>query len=297
MKYLDCFLDHLKLNHKSKRTIYQYNYILKIAKSYFKIKNLEDDKLITENHIIEYVKYLKENKTPDWIYLRLILYLKMYFNFLENSKIIFINPTESIETPKEIKRRIKPLPKEQVFECLQKIKTDTDYGVRSKAIIELLYSTGIRPFELLNIKINHIDFKKKEIFIEKGKMNKDRVVPVGDTALKWIQEYLVKVRPKYLKDKTINYLFITQRGVCKRLSDRGLHDVIKYTFKKYGIKSFKPYALRASCSTHCLLNGMDIMYIKKLLGHEEVTTTQGYLQINTLDLQNILNTKHPRNKY
>ena len=64
-----------------------------------------------------------------------------------------------------------------------------------------------------------------------------------------------------------------------------------------GIKSFKPYALRASCSTHCLLNGMDIMYIKKLLGDEEISTTKGYLQIDTLDLQNILNTKHPRNKY
>ena len=69
-------------------------------------------------------------------------------------------------------------------------------------------------------------------------MNKDRVVPVGDTALKWIQGYLVKVRPKYLKDKTVNYPFITQCGVCKRLSDRGLHDVIKYTFKKYGDKKF-----------------------------------------------------------
>ena len=96
-----------------------------------------------------------------------------------------------------------------ILDNLNKIKTDTDYGIRSKAIFELLYSTGISPFELLNIKINHIDFKKKELFIEKGKMNKDRVVPIGETALYWIEKYIVKVRPKNLKDKSVNYLFIT----------------------------------------------------------------------------------------
>src|SRR4030042_6526193 len=109
MKYLSLFLEHLKLNHRAKNTIYQYNNILQYAKTYFIQKNLNDDKLISENHIIEYVKLLKENNTPNWLYFRLICYLKKYFQFLVDSKIIFINPAINIDNVKEIKKRIKPL--------------------------------------------------------------------------------------------------------------------------------------------------------------------------------------------
>jgi len=297
MKYLDQFLEYLKSNHRSKSTVKGYYYILKYAVSYFKEKNLTDDKLINENHIIEYLKHLKENKTKDWIYLRLILYLRIYFQFLVDSKIIFLNPAINIDNVKEIKKHIKPLPKEQVLETLKKIKTDTDYGIRSKAIIELLYSTGIRPFELLKIKLNHIDFKKKELFIEKGKMNKDRVVPIGETAIYWIEKYIKEVRPKNLKDKSVNYLFITLIGACNKISYSGFRDIIKYSSKRFNFKRFKPYSLRSSCATHCLLNGMDILHIQKLLGHNSIVTTKGYLHIETLNLQDILDTNHPRNKY
>ena len=297
MKYLDSFLDHLKLNYRSKLTLKRYNYLLKKLKIYFNEKNIEDEKLITENHIIEYIKYLKENNTKNWFLSRMIQCLKRYFSFLVDSKIIFIDPTFSIEYMKEDRKRIKPVAKDELLASLENIKTDNDFGIRSKAIFELMYSTGIRPFELRNIKLNHIDFKKKELFIEKGKMNKDRVVPIGDTASYWLEKYIKEVRPKNLKDKSVNYLFITLIGKCKKLSDHGLSDAIKFTFKKYNIKRFKPYALRSSCATHLLLNGMDILHIQKLLGHESILTTKGYLDIKTLNLKDILNTKHPRNKY
>ncbi len=297
MKYLDLFLDHLRLNHKAESTINGYRSILKKVKEYFNEKKLQDDKLVNENDIIECLKHFKAIKHLEWMYPKLIIALRIYFQFLVDSNIIFLNPAINIENEREIKNHIKPLDKEQVFDSLNKIRTDNDYGIRSKAILELLYSTGIRPFELANIKLNHIDFNKKELFIEKGKMSKDRVVPIGDTALNWIEKYIKEVRPKNLKDKTVNYLFITLIGKCKKLSSHGLYDAIKYTFSKFKIKRFKPYALRSSCATHCLINGMDILHIQKMLGHSSILTTKGYLHVDTLNLQDILKINHPRNKY
>ena len=285
------------MNQTSPLTIKNYIYVFKKTKDIFQEMKLEDERTINESHIIKLLSCLKKQKTANWFYVKLINYLKVYFRYLEKNNIIFINPMENIQAPKEVKRKSKALNKEELLNDLSKIKTQTDMDIRGKAILELLYSTAIRPFELRNIKVNDLNFYRKELFIEKGKNKKDRVVPVGKTALFWIEKYLSHVRPKHLKDKYYPYLFITLKGTSKMLSRRGLHDAIKYIFDKNKIQRFKPYALRTSCATHCLLNGMDILHIQKLLGHSAITTTKAYLQVDTLDLKNVLSKSHPRNKF
>ena len=297
MKYLDIFFEHLRLNHYAINTVKSYRYVFRKVTKYFTELGIDDEKEITESHVIEMFKHFKKSHMSDWLLNHTSTCLSKYFNFLYKSKIIFVDPTSNVERPKKVRNKSKPIRKDELLPLLEKIKTDDDYGIRSKMIYEILYSTGIRPFELLNIKLSHINMGKHELFIENGKKKKDRVVPLGKTALRWIEKYLKVVRPKYLKDKNVNYLLITFTGKCKKLSIRSLYDIFKYTSRRNNIKRFKPYALRSSCATHLLLNGMDISSIQKLLGHESLTTTKDYLHPELYDLKSELASKHPRNKY
>jgi integrase/recombinase XerD len=294
MNHFDDFIKYMKQVHYSDLTINSCKYVMKKAIEYFRRMNLEDERHINESHINQMIKHLKDKRTPNWFIVKLIQSLKIYFRYLDKVNVIFINPMENIRTPKEIRKRINVLNQNKLLENLSKINTESDLGIRGKSILELMYSTGIRPFELSNIELNDLDLYHKELFINKGKNRKDRVVPIGETALYWLKKYLTEVRPKYLKNKTNNYLFITMNGTSKKLTRRGLYDVTKFIFLKNSIKRFKPYSLRVSCATHCLINGMNIMYIQKLLGHNSVNTTKGYLQIKLIDLKNELSKSHPR---
>jgi len=165
--------------------------------------------------------------------------------------------------------------------------------VKGKAIIELAYSSALRPRELYNLKITDIDFKKGLIFIEQSKNQKDRIVPVGKTALYWIEKYLREVRPRYIKSKKHGYVFISHK-TGKQLTRYGIRSAIRETLRKSGFKPIKPYSLRSTAATTLLVNGMSIAYISALLGHTDIKTTQTYLRVKTKELQHELAHKHPR---
>ena len=299
MKYIESFLNHLKLNHYAERTINSYFHTLKKLDAYFRQMGIEDEKQILEKHIIDYLGQLKNKGATHGVYFRATYEIKKYFKYLETEKIIFISPTANIELPKDVRIPTKVLSKKEVTILLDNIKTDNPQGVRVRTILELLYSSALRPGEVTNIKISDIDFSKKILFIRLSKNKKDRVVPVTDKAIYWIEKYIKEVRPKFLKNKNNNYLFIPHYKPCnkEKLNYRDIFYIIKRYFIQNNLKRFKLYSLRSSSATHLLLNGMSILHIQKLLGHNEVTTTKSYLQLKTLELKSILNTNHPRNKY
>ncbi len=299
MKYLENFYYYLKMNHYEKRTIEAYYFNLKKLNDYLKVNGIEDEKDITEKDIIDFLKYLKNTGASNRTYCRVIYDMNKYFKYLEEEKIIFISPTQNIEIPKDTRNPTKVLTKEYIRDILDNIKTDNAQNIRVKTILELLYSSSLRPFEITNIKITDIDFNKKTIFIRLSKNKKDRVVPVTDIALYWIEKYIKDVRPKFLKNKNNNYLFIPHYKPCnkEKIDYRCIFFLVRRYFITNNIKRFKLYSLRASSATHLLLNGMDILHIQKLLGHSRLTTTQGYLRLDTINLKSILDTNHPRNKY
>ena len=150
--------------------------------------------------------------------------------------------------------------------------------------MELAYSSALRPRELYNLKITDIDFKRGLLFIEQSKNNKDRIVPVGKTALFWIEKYITEVRPRYIHNKTHNYVFISHK-TGEKLTVYGIRWAIQETLRLSGFKPIKTYSLRSTAATALLLNGMSIVYISKLLGHSDIRTTQIYLHIKTIQLQ------------
>ena len=299
MKYIDEFLKHLKLNHYATRTIRSYSGNLKKLGFYFEKKGIYDEKLITEKDIIDFLVYLKKNGATNGVYHRTVYEMKKYFNYLEKEKIIFVSPAENIETPKRVTKPTKVLDKDELIEMLDNIKTDNTRCIRVKAILELMYSSALRPCEVLKIKIMDIDFSKKVLFINQSKSKKDRVVPVTDKALLWVGKYIKEVRPRFLKNKNNNYLFIPHYKPSgkENLNYKDLFYIVNRYFIRNNIERFNLYSLRSSSATHLLLNGMDTLHIQKFLGHERVTTTQSYLRLNTLELKSILDTRHPRNKY
>jgi len=165
--------------------------------------------------------------------------------------------------------------------------------VKGKAILELAYSSALRPCELYNLKITDINFKRGLIFIRQSKNQKDRIVPVGKTALYWVEKYLREIRPRYIKSKKHGYVFINHK-TGEQLTRYGIRYAIRETLRKSGFQPIKPYSLRSTAATALLLNGMSIAYISALLGHTDIKTTQTYLRIKTRDLQHELAHKHPR---
>jgi len=165
--------------------------------------------------------------------------------------------------------------------------------IKGKAIIELAYSSALRPREVYELKIPDIDFKPGLLFIEQSKNKKDRVVPVGMKAMAWTKKYLQEVRPRYIKDKSHSYLFISHK-TGERLTVYGVRWAIQESLRRSGNKPIKPYSLRVTSATHLLLNGMNIVYISKLLGHSIIKTTRGYLHVDLKQLKREINAKHPR---
>jgi|GEM_PF-3287494 len=295
MQYIDIFLKHLKDVRLSKSTIESYYYILKRAKNYFYKKMLFADSKIKPIDCLEYFKHLEKNET-NWIYTRSVYSLIRYFDFLEENRIIFLSPIKAYPLPKEIKRHFKVYDEEYIKNLLDKIDTTDSYDLRTKAMLELAYSSSLRPREIYNLKTTDIDFIKKIVFIYQSKNKKDRVVPVGETALFWIHKYMNEVRCNFVSEKSNNYVFLTFCPAGNKLSYQGFHSAIKRTLKRNKLDRIVAYSLRSSSATHCLLNGMSVLHIQKLLGHNQIKTTQTYLRVSTLNLKKELSTKHPRNK-
>ena len=216
-----------------------------------------------------------------------------YFRYLEEEDIIFLSPLRDYSIPRPQTNNYPVIGKAEMKRILRLTNTIDPLCIKGKAVIELAYSSALRPREVYDLKIPDIDFKQGILFIEQSKNRKDRVVPVGRNALSWIKKYLQEVRPRYIKDKSHSYLFINHK-TGERLTVYGVRWAIQETLRRSRIKPIKPYSLRVTSATHLLLNGMNIVYISKFLGHSSIKTTRGYLHVDLKHLKQEINAKHPR---
>ncbi len=293
MFYTEEFINHLKINHYSYSTIKAYRKDLGHFEAYLACHSIKDAMNISKVTVLDYLKTLNGKEHPTKAYCNQITRIIKYFRYLEEEGIIFLSPLRDYSIPKHQTKNYPVIGKAEMERILWLTNTVEPLCIKGKAIIELAYSSALRPREVYELKIPDIDFKQGLLFIEQSKNKKDRVVPVGIKALAWIKKYLQEVRPRYIKDKSHSYLFINHK-TGERLTVYGVRWAIQETLRRSGNKPIKPYSLRVTAATDLLLNGMSIVYISKLLGHSSIKTTRGYLHIDLKNLKQEIKTKHPR---
>ena len=269
----------------SKNTIESYKNDLVLFNNYMK-KNINS---IDQNNIKEYLKYLKENNHSERSIARNLSSLRSFYKFLIINKYTDKNPMENITTLKISKKLPSILSMEEVNKILD-IQITDDYSIRNKAMLELMYASGLRVSELVNLKIYDIDMTD-DIVRTIGKGSKERIIPIGDYAKNAIMNYL-DIRDNFFKREINDYLFLNNHG--KKMTRQGFFKIIKSIAKEKGIKKdISPHTLRHSFATHMINNGADLRTIQELLGHSDISTTQIYTHVSTKKIKDTFENYHP----
>jgi len=220
--------------------------------------------------------------------------IRGFYRFLLRESKIVVDPTAVLEKPKIGRPLPKVLSIQEVGIILEKPDLSKTLGIRDQAILELLYATGIRESELIDLKLGNLN-RESEFLLVFGKGGKERIVPVGKFALKAVDEYLFKSRPKLIKNITERSLFINPRG--QPLSRMGLWKIVrKYALLAGFSRKVSPHIFRHSCATHMLEGGASIIAVQEMLGHADISTTQIYTHLTTQELKKIHSQAHPRGK-
>lgn len=285
--YLKDYLDYLRIDKKySNNTILSYEANLKHFFKYYKNK-IED---IKKDDLDSFMSILINEGKKNSSIAHYVTVLKEFFKFLEKEEVIKKNPSIYLEMPKLTKHLPNVLSEDDVLKILD-INLNNKYDYRNKAMLELMYSTGIRISELLDIKIHDINTFEATLKVM-GKGSKERILPLGDYALYYIKIYLDKFRSDLTKKEYSDYLFLNSRG--KRLSRQAFFKLIKEIAIKKDIKvDFSPHTLRHSFATHLLKHGADLRSIQELLGHSSLSTTQIYTHIMDEQIKKDYRNSHP----
>lgn len=271
----------------SNNTINSYRIDLKKFLDYNKDKSIND---ITNENLKEYVKWLSKNELNDKTVSRNISCLKSFYKFLFIEKVTNNNPSDSLLMPKIRKNLPSTLTEEEVLKLLD-IKLNDNYSYRNKAVLELMYATGLRVSELVNLKLQDIDLTQ-DIVRTFGKGSKERIIPIGDYAKEYLKKYIYEYRPLMLKKYNNEYLFLNNHG--NRMTRQGFFKIIKKIAKENGInKDISPHTLRHSFASHLLKYGADLRTIQELLGHSDISTTQIYTHITDEKLRKNYEDFHP----
>lgn len=224
---------------------------------------------------------------------RILSGIKAFFEFLFIEKLISSDPTELISSPRITRKLPETLHLHEIEAMMSRIDLSTPEGPRNKAIIEVMYSCGLRVSELINLKISDCLFQEGFIRVV-GKGNKMRLVPIGTEAIKFSNIYLREVRPQLnIELGHEDFLFLNRRG--KALSRVMVFLIIKDLAEKAGIhKSISPHTLRHSFATHLVEGGADLRAVQEMLGHESIITTEIYTHLDRAYLQQTLKEFHPR---
>lgn len=291
MKLIDQFLNYLEFEQNySSYTIKNYQIDLKEFKKFIQNKEIS---LIEYNDIREYLLYLFDKKYKKKTIARKVSSLRSFFKYLYSENIIKDNPMVLISNPKLDKKLPKFLNNGEIEKILTIPDTKTPIGIRDALILEMLYSTGIRVSELINIKLDDINFHDRKIKIL-GKGNKERYVFFGQICLEKLNNYLQNSRPLLIK-KGIDYLFLNKRS--NQLSDRSVRKIVDDIAKKAELKmNISPHVLRHTFATHMLNEGADLKSVQELLGHENLSTTSIYTHVSNEHLRNTYLNCHPRAK-
>ncbi|PYL21177.1 MAG: integrase, partial [Verrucomicrobia bacterium] len=221
-----------------------------------------------------------------------VVALKIFFRFLAAKGLIHRDPTEALALPRIERYLPETLNELQVEQFLEKIDTKAVHGLRDRAMIELLYASGLRISELANARLENFNCEERVVRVT-GKGNKTRLVPVGRKACEALAAYLSAERPKLVKPRTSSEIFLSERGT--KLTTARIWQIVKKHAQRAGLeKNVYPHLLRHSFATHLLSNGADLRIIQEMLGHADISTTQVYTHVDQQRLKAVHRQFHPR---
>ena len=289
------FKNYLKLERGlSDNSIKSYDFDLILFKKFLDLNKIKDTPLNCKSETIKNYLYKNLSNKKSRSQARSISALKSFFNYLVFEGLIKDSPISNIEAPKLERKLPEVLTEDEINQLIKSVDLNHVFGQRNKTIIEVLYGTGIRVSELVNLKLSNIFFKESILKVN-GKGDKERFVPLGKIASTEIKTY-INIRDKMKIDsKNTDILFINRYG--RKLTRSMIFKIITDASRSIGLeKKISPHTLRHSFATHLLKNGADLRTIQLILGHESITTTEIYTHLDTFHLEEVLKKYHPRGK-
>ncbi|MGM9925938.1 MAG: site-specific tyrosine recombinase XerD [Bacillus sp. (in: firmicutes)] len=278
----------------AKNTIVSYERDLKAYMKYIvKVEGITGWNEVRRMNIIGFLAHLKEQGKSSKTIARHIASIRSFHQFLLRDKQTEQDPTVHIETPQPERKLPKVLSMEEVSAFMDSPKGTDAFGLRNQAMLELMYATGMRVSELISLEISDVHASMGFVRCI-GKGSKERIIPIGKTALRAIDLYLTKGRPGLVSKKhTTDALFLNHHG--KPLSRQGFWKILKQLAEQANIqKELTPHTLRHSFATHLVMNGADLRSVQEMLGHADISTTQIYTHITNTRLKDVYSKFHPR---
>ena len=293
---MDQFLEYMivELDH-SMNTIEAYSRdVMQYLEFLSSELGIEDVKEIIRDDIQTYIAFLHDQQLSSSSISRKISSIRLFHKFLYLNDYVDENLLSYIVKPKEKKSLPTVLSVEQVDKLINSFDESDPLQLRNKTMIELMYSTGLRVSELVNLKLNDLHFTTQTLSCV-GKGNKERIVPMGERAVSLLRRYIDEVRPKLNKRLEPQILFLSSKGT--QLTRQAVWKLLKEQLKICGLNpNISPHQLRHTFASHLLENQVDIRYIQELLGHSDISTTQIYTHVDTKTLNEVVNLYHPRNR-
>jgi len=293
-RHLQSFLLHLQLEKSlSDNTVHSYSYDIEKFSGFIASLNIDSFENINQGTIEEFLAHQnKENKPSTTA--RALSALRQFYDFLIDNRRINMksNPFENFDSPRLPRLLPESLTVEEIDLMFAKVDTETTLGLRDRALLETMYACGLRVSETINLKRADLN-PDEEVVLVYGKGSKERLVPIGKSALLWIQRYFLHSRVSLQKPHSEDYLFLNWRG--RRLSRMAVWNIInKYSRLAKLEKKVHPHILRHSFATHLLEGGADLRAIQEMLGHADISATQIYTHLDISYLQEVHRTFHPR---
>jgi integrase/recombinase XerD len=290
---LNQFLNYLIVEKGlSKNTLMAYSHDLTRFLDHLRQKGLQDILKMGKFDVRSFLLTLKKQRFSTRTIVRYLVAIRTFFRFMIQEGILEVNPVEELESPKMAKTLPKILTLKEVEQLLEQPNSQIPLGVRDRAMLEMLYATGMRVSELVQLRMNQVNLEGGYVLVY-GKGSKERIVPLGSEAMKWVDLYLKTARIKLAKGGESPFLFITRSG--KGMSRQRFWRMIKVYGQRAGIrKSITPHLLRHSFASHLLERGADLRSVQMMLGHVDISTTQIYTHVTGERLKKIHQRYHPR---
>lgn len=261
--------------------------------AFLKEQKVETWQVIDRYTIMEYLQILHNENNASATIIRMISTLRGFHQFLRQERYTDHDPMQHIDSPKKAQKLPSTLSIEEVTTLIETPDTTKPLGIRNRTILEVIYATGLRVSELVDLKIGdlHLSIGLLQTI---GKGDKERIIPLGDYAIQWIEKYLEEARPILIKkNQNETHLFVNHHG--NSLSRQGVWKNLKQIVQEAGInKTITPHTLRHSFATHLLENGADLRIVQELLGHADISTTQIYTHITKQRMADVYKQHFPR---
>lgn len=295
------FRDWLELEFASADTVSNQVQGLRLFWQLIQTQKIESWTEVTRDFVDEYRAQLfceKHKRTGQPLatgtHIARIVAVKTFFRFLVAEGFLLHDPAAHLEYPKHRLALPAVLSEPEIERLMQTPEVATGAGLRDRTLLELLYGTALRNSEICSLTLEQVDLGQHLVRLQKGKGNKGRVVPIGQEAQSWLELYLEKVRPGWLRNPSLTAIFLDRWG-HRALSRGGLTQIVRELGRQAELgKVVTPHTLRHSCATHMLRRGAGLRQVQKLLGHEQLSSTEHYTRVEVSDLRRMLRLHHPR---